>query len=56
MIDRAWDEHADRHAARWAPTLPPCPTPASRLVQLRLLDEVSGRGRVHLPDDWSEDE
>jgi hypothetical protein len=58
VLDRAWDEHADRWAAKWAPTINPRLGSSldTFLLERRLLDEVNGRARVWLPDDWNEDE
>jgi hypothetical protein len=57
VLDRAWDEHADRWAAKWAPTVSPLGSSLDTfLLERRLLDEVNLRARVWLPaDDWMDE-
>jgi hypothetical protein len=54
-VDLDFDRAADAHAAKRAPTLPPCASPESSLLRLRLLDEVSGRAPLRVEPDVIED-
>jgi hypothetical protein len=58
MIDLDYDRAAARFAAMWAPTVNPRLGTSldSLLWELRILDEVNERARVHLPADFLEDE
>jgi hypothetical protein len=57
-VDREFEQASARFAAMWAPTVNPRLGTSldSLLWELRILDEVNERARVHLPADFLEDE